>query len=194
MSKNVKKSAVKRVIAYIACLLVVIAAIGLIVRYTGIDDDIKDVLDSSFRIEFNGSEYRVNADNCVYLPESGQTRFVVKNGGNYTVKVVPNVDFEYEVDGTLISFKNAGQLTGYFIKNNDIYTEYFDINCTAGCYKINNFLNTMYGSNTSLKLPKLSDEEYYYKLVVISSNGQTVSMAVAQAPFIRIDAPENIVF
>lgn len=194
MSKNVKQSAVKRVITYITCLLVIVAAIGLIVRYTGIDNDIKDVLDGSVRVEYNGVEYRSEAENVVYLPESGQARFVVKNGGNYTVKVVPNVDFNFEANGFIRSFQNETDLTGYFIKNSDIYAGYFDINCTAGCYKIHNFLNRIYGSGAGLKLPKLSAEEYYYRLEVTSASGQTVSMAVAQVPFIRINAPDSIAF
>lgn len=192
MAKQTIKSLGAKVLSCILFLLFIAGIVGAIVHFTGVDNSVKDLLNSTFRVEYNGIEYASDGDNVAILPENGTARFNIKNGGNCAVRVVPNVDFKFDFGGEELSFKDEVDLTRYFIDSSGFSAGCFEINCTPNAFKISSFLSTIYGDAVSVP-DNLSNEEYYYKVYVTAASGETISILLAQAPFIRIEQ-DNVAF
>ncbi len=213
MSKQ-KKSIIKNILVWLFSVLLflgVIGAIVFIIRDTsgdtedgsvggvigGIVDNITggNIQNKRVAITYNG-EVLKDGDN-VELPESGQARFEVANGGNYTVQVFPNVteetDFTFTVDGISCSFLSQGDLREWFIHSGNKTENYFDISCSYEKFTVEGLLFFLYGSGIKVE----TDIEYPYRLVVTGSDGSSVTVNVKQVnseKSIKFDTEGDLVF
>ena len=100
-----KKSKILNVITWLLLLLLLVGGIGAICHFAGITkDDITDLVNPAFRVEYDGKVYKTDTENNVIaLPTNSQARFEVKGVKGYTVAVAPNVtdetDFTYSING-----------------------------------------------------------------------------------------------
>lgn len=181
MSKGNKNSTVKNLIMLLAVLLLIVLAVGLVVKFTNIKDklpdDITDIVSPTLRVEYDGTTY-TGAENKIGLPESGQMLFKVKYGGNYTVEVLPNVtaanDFTFTTGGKTYPFSGEN-FTSLFI-GKAVYTDYFVIDCTESFLLADTLSRVFGGAEITLN----GTMDYPYMLVVTADNGNTVSIAMGQ--------------
>lgn len=105
-----KKSALYTALTVIVSLLVVALAAGLIVKYTRVGDTVKDIFDTTYRIEYDGETY-TTANNVVAFPREGRAEFKVKGATSYSVTLSPNVtaetDITYEIDNTVYNYSQT---------------------------------------------------------------------------------------
>jgi hypothetical protein len=193
MSKG--RSGIVNVIVYLFVLLLLVGVVGAIVKLSGVEEEIEDVINPTFKILVNDESFTGN-DNTLSLPESGQIRFEVKNGGKCTVKVVPNVtsnsDFTYKADGVECSFFETGELTSAFFSGSNIFGDYFVLNC-GGDYSLKTVLTKV---KNGAEIEVDGDFEYPYRLLITSENGDVIGIVLkitVQSDGITLN-PDNIVF
>jgi hypothetical protein len=193
MSKG--RAGMVNIVAYLFVLLLLVGVVGAIVKLSGVKEEIEDVINPTFKIVVNDENF-TGEDNTLSLPESGQVRFEVKNGGKCTVKVVPNVtsnsDFTYKADGVVCSFFETGELTSAFFSGSNIFGDYFVLNC-GGDYSLKTVLTKV---KNGAEIEVDGDFEYPYRLLITSENGDVIGIALAvaiQSDGIKL-SPDNIVF
>ncbi len=179
-----KRSKIISVITWLLLLLLLVGGIGAICHFAGIGkDDITDIVNPTFRVEYAGKVYKADTENVIVLPKSGQARFEIKNCENCAVKVLPNVnaetDFIFTVDGQEHKYSEVQDLTAVFIKANNVYGDYFVIDCNND-FSLESVLSMLYD------IEQITISEHVnippYKIVVTSSNGQVIEL---QFPYIE---------
>lgn len=189
-----KKSKIASVITWLVLLLLLIGAIGAIVRLSGIGkDDITDMIKPTFRVEYDEKSYTVDNQNSVVLLKGNEAEFAVKNGNKFSVRVLPNVteetDFTYTVNGKTYLYSGEKDLTEAFgIK---IFENTFVIDMSRD-YSLENVLSKVWGGETVTVGEHGSFP--YYKLVVTSSDGKTVEMVLQFDVSKVVLTPDIIVF
>lgn len=189
---------VGKVIAYVLVLLVVVGAIGLVVRFTGgftsdfktfyVSVDGKDVLTTATGYEASAEE-----------PLGVDVKYTFGSAGGdvsgYSVKVVPNPvqgkDFDFVLDGMPYSFQAEKDLTAGF--DIDKGENSFTVKPKGG---ITDILKAVYPAN---EIEDCRDKSYadMYALVVTSYNGKasvTVCFSVTEKLVDIILDKEVIVF
>lgn len=129
-SKN--QSTLMKVVSVIIFLLVIVLVVGLVLKYTSVGEQLKDLANTEFRVEYDGKGYD-GEDNVITLPTNGQAKFKVKGVDSYKVKITPNVtdetDFTYEIGDSVYAFSHA-DLAKVFISDDSIANGYFTIDCS----------------------------------------------------------------
>lgn len=194
-----KKSKFVSVITWLLLLLLLIGCIGLILHFLGIGkDDITDIINPTFRVEYDGNVYKADTENVLALPESGQARFEIKNCESCTVKVLPNVtdetDFTFTADGNERKYSDVSDLTAVFIQTNNVYGEYFIIDCDND-YSLESVLSSALGADSVvIPVAEITDP---YKLVVTSSDGEVIEILFGGTHIYGFDIvlnPSSIIF
>ena len=168
---------VAQVIVYVVLALVLVAAVGLIYKYTnGFNEDFK-----TFYVEYDGKQI-LTADSKLSLKSSKTHTFNVKytfdteksEPKDYKVKIVPNVerDFDYTIDGEKYLYSKTGELTSAFglVKEQSL----FSITLPSD-YNLQKVLQAVYGDkNTVVPEDAENNNPYPYRLVVSSYNEKVV--------------------
>ena len=180
MSK--RKSKLSSLIIAVVALLVLAFVVGVIVKFTRIGDDLTDLFDTSFRVEYNGVNYK-GENNEIYLKNNEQARFEVKSVNGYSVVVKPNVtsqtDFTYTVDGVSYKYSETN-LTKAFCTQDNFQSGYFKLNAFEN-YSLESVLSKLYEGKTVVVYGGVSDP---YLLSVISGD-ITISFVL------HFDTPNN---
>lgn len=199
-----KKSKLGKILLWALIALLVLGVIAAIVSFAdGTSGNLDDILggiinkpsSNSVSVKYNG-EVLKNGDK-VDLPESGQARFEVANGGNYTVQVFPNVtettDFDFTVGGVSRSYLAQGDFGEWFVSPNNKTENGFIVSCSYEFFTVDGLLGYIYGSDIGVE----TDIEYPFKLVITSSGGSSVTVNLRQdnsEKSIVFDTEGDIVF
>lgn len=167
-----------KTIAVAIVILLLLALVGGLVMYLrGIisKDDITDIFEPKFRVVCNKQSYYADSDDLIVLPNSGRLQFDILNAESVTVEVLPDVDFEFTVNGEKHHFFENEKITGVFIATNDVYGGYFFIDCDKHNFDVASILKTLYGENSAIEVGKLQSLAIA-RLVVTSDKGETISI------------------
>jgi hypothetical protein len=174
MSKTTKS--VGRFIGYILLLLVVIGAVGMIIRYANGDSALGGILGGGTDNTVFSVEYReqtvIESAVGIRLSVYEENLFKVKSGGGqrlYSVQIVPNGEFTFTTDGMPRLFSEQKNLTGAF--DIDGYDGYFTIGAPVNMQAI---LQKLYPGKTVYIEDVLSPVVDYFTMIVTSQNGTDV--------------------
>lgn len=164
---------ISKIVAYVLVLLVVVATIGLIVRFTGgFTSDFK-----TFYVTVDGKDVLTTSGGYLASPEKPlkvDVKYIFNSAGNdasgYSVKVAPHVvegkDFDFTLDDQVYSFQAETDLTAGF----DIQREESSFT-VAPKGKVTEVLQAIYPNNTIGDCDGKSYEDMY-ALIVTSYNGE----------------------
>ena len=168
---------VATILAYIAGILILVAVVGLVYRFTnGFNEDFK-----TFYIEQDGKQI-LSSSSTMKLETNSMYRFDIKytfdteqsEPKDYSVKVVPNAsrDFDFTVDGERYLYSKQGDLSPAFALNKQ--DTYFEIS-TKTEMSLQNVLQSCY-PNKEVIVPKEAEESntYPFTLIVASYNESVV--------------------
>lgn len=148
---NKRKFRLSRFILAVVVILLLAMVFGLICKFTQIDDKIVDLFDTTFRVEYNGVNYKGD-NNKISLPKGEQARFNVKSVNGYKVVITPNVtadtDFVYTVDGVEHKYSETNFNT-VFLSQDNMQSGYFTLNALDD-YSIESVLSKVYEGQTVL--------------------------------------------
>ena len=179
-------------LASLIIFVVIVAAIVLVVyHYWG---DIEELTNPNFGVVYEDTTYR-GRQNGVVLPETGQAVFSFKNASTCSVKVVPNYDFTYTVDGIEHHFEEHEDLTSVFIEQSNRFADYFVINCKANSFSLEKVIRSFYEDDAEVVLPSLA-KVYPYRLVFTSNTGDEIWLRFGQGDGWEHSGmdPDNVVF
>ncbi len=180
-----KSANIGKIVAVAIAILLLLALVGGLVMYLkGIisKDDITDLIEPKFRVTCDKQSYYADSDNLIVLPSSGRLQFDVLNAESVTVEVVPDIDFEFTVNGEKHHFFEKEKITGAFISTNDVYGGYFFIDCDEHNFDVLNILKTLYGEDSTIEMDKLQSLAIA-RLVVTSDKGETISIHLQCSQF-----------
>lgn len=164
---------ISKIVAYVLVLLVVVATIGLIVRFTGgFTSDFK-----TFYVTVDGKDVLTTSGGYLASPEKPlkvDVKYIFNSAGGdasgYSVKVVPHVveskDFDFTLDDQVYSFQAETDLTAGF----DIQRDESSFT-VAPKGKVTEVLQAVYPNNTIGDCDGKSYEDMY-ALIVTSYNGE----------------------
>ena len=185
-----KKSKFMSVISVIVFFLVIVLAVGLIVKYTKAGDKVKDLFNPAFRVEYDGKDYN-GENNIIVLPTSGQAKFTVKGAESYKVSIIPNVtpetDFTYEIGNTVYNYSQA-DLSRLFMGSDSIKNGSFYLNCLAD-YSLESVLSKIHDGATI----QLNGSVTYPYLLTFTADNKTVTFLISTAPIINL-SESNLFF
>lgn len=172
--------------ALITVIIIAALAVGIYAlwKYTGIGKQMTSSI-GEFRVVYNGKTFNIGKDNYICLPSSGEAKFEVLgfNSTPYTVKVEPNTDFTYDVDGNTYHFEDE-QLTDYFIDPETVYGNAFVINCDKN-YAVGDVLKHIWGKDIEAETRAI----YPYAITVVSSAGEKVVINAYQWQYADTQQP-----
>ena len=176
-----KKNKFLSVVAVVAVVIVIFLAIGGLARCNSVKDKVNEIISPSFSVEFDGKKYKGD-ENYICLPNKGKAIFNVRNGGDYRVEVLPNVtdetDFNYTVGDKVYPYSGEN-LTTAFIDNKQIFSDKFFIDCSQNM-SLRSVLSRIWGGAEITVTAPIG--VCFYKLVVTSSNGETVTLLFRAVP------------
>ena len=172
-----KIKTVATILAYIAGILILVAVVGLVYRFTnGFNEDFK-----TFYLEYDGKQI-LSSESDLILGTSNTYRFEVKytfdtdksEPKDYKVQVVPNAarDFDFTVGEDRVLYSKVEDITSAFgLKKHDTF---FEIT-TGTDMSLQSVLSKCYPGEEVI-VPKEAQEgnEYPYKLLVSSYNESIV--------------------
>ena len=167
-----------KIIAVAIAILLLLALVGGLVMYLRGNiskDDITDLIEPKFRVTCDNQSYYTDSDNTIMLPSSGKLQFYIINADSVTVEVVPDIDFDFKVNGEEHHFFENEKITGAFISTNDVYGGYFFIDCDKHNFDVVGILKDLYGENALIEVGELQSTAIA-RLVVKSNNGETISI------------------
>jgi hypothetical protein len=178
MSK--RKASIFKTLLTILILGLIIGGIVIAVIKLSKDSDVTTIsTQKPYSVTYDGVRYIESSEDIyITLPDNGTARFEVKNGGDFTVDVLPNTsssrDFEFTVDNTPYIFSQEGSLKQAFtITTGD---GYFEVVCDR-VYNVQTVLNYLYASNVTLVD---SVPIYPFKFVITSADGATIEIPFEQ--------------
>ncbi len=191
---------VAKIIAYIILALLLVAAVGLIYKFTnGFNEDFK-----TFYVEYGGKQI-LTADSKQEFKQGAEHRFTVhytfdndkSEPKDYSVIIVPHAerDFDYTVDGEKFLYSKTGELTSAFGLKKE-QTEFSIV--IPSEYGLQKVLEAINAENTVV-VPEDAETNnpYPYRLVVSSYNGKvTYNIDFKLAPAITDITlnPDEIIF
>ena len=175
MSRRRSKSLLSTLITLVILVAIIAGAVLLFLHYRA---DIEESFNSDFGVIYNDKTYR-GLVNGISLPEKGQAIFSFKNAATCTVKVVPNYDFAYTIDGEAHTFYEHEDLTGIFVEQKNIFSDYFVINCTQDCFTVENVLKKLHGNDVEIVLVNFF-KLYPFRIEVTSNTGNQIWLEFAQ--------------
>ena len=174
-----KSSKLTKLFASILSILVLVLGLGLILKFTGLSDKIKDEFDTDFRVVFEDNIYKVNEiPTNILLPTSGEAFFSVKGTKSFKVTVKPYLadydSVEFLVDGSDAVFNYGSEdLSNLVVKNDDIFEHGFKIDCSESL-KLQDLLSREFGANVTVS--KILN--YPYLITITNSDGDKIELAV----------------
>ncbi len=168
-----KRNIVKKIVIISLIVLILVFSVGIIYRFTNeFNEEFK-----TFYLEYDKNEILAE-ETSMSLHDEKLHRFDVKytfdfvdkEPRNYSVKIVPNgdVNFDFTADGKTYSWLKVKDLTAVF--DISIYDTYFDFYIPNGM-NLQRILESLYPGKT-IEFPKEIEKEkpYLYTLVVSSYN------------------------
>lgn len=175
-------------VTVIIYMLVIVLAVGLIFKRTSVGDKIEDLIDPTFRVEYDGTDYS-SENNVITLPKDGQAQFKVKGAESYKVTLTPNVtsetDFTYEVGNTVYNFSQA-DLSKVFIGSDSVKNGSFYLDCTAD-YSLESVLSKIHDGAEI----KLNGNTAFPYLLTFGNGTETVSFLFGSN--VRLELSESII-
>ena len=174
-----KSSKLTKLFASILSILVLVLGLGLILKFTGLSDKIRDEFDTDFRVVFEDNIYKVNEiPTNILLPTSGEAFFSVKGTKSFKVTVKPYLadydSVEFLVDGSDAVFNYGSEdLSNLVVKNDDIFEHGFKIDCSESL-KLQDLLSREFGANVTVS--KILN--YPYLITITNSDGDKIELAV----------------
>jgi hypothetical protein len=172
-----RKNSIIKTLLMLIFLGVLIA--GIVIAVIKLTDNGGTVTDKPYSVTYDGVRYVESSDDVyITLPASGGARFDVKNGGKFTVDVLPNTsttrDFEFVVADTPYIFSQEQSLKQAFtIETGD---NYFILDCDKD-YSVQTILNYLYGTEVDITS---SVPTYPLKLVITSEAGKVINIPFVQ--------------
>ena len=174
-----KSKSMLNAILWVLLIAFLAVAVAFIVSYYGgfqtTVDKIKDSFNQTFTVKYDGKTYTVDNDELLILPLEGKARFDITGVNEYSVKVEPNTDFEYTVNGRNYRFGDT-EYSSQFLSNGNILSDSFVIDCDKD-YSIDSVLASLRG--VSVDLPQ-NVCRLAFKLV-ITSNVDIIEIPFAQS-------------
>ncbi len=173
-----KKSKFASLISVLLCLFLFVGGIGAIFYFAGIGkDDITDIINPTFRVEYNGKTYKTDTkNNVISLSANSQTRFQVKGVKGYTVSVAPNVteetDFTYSINGRTYPYSGEN-LTLAFDFN--YYDNAFAV-VLDNDFSLEKVLSKLWGAETDTVIVAEHGDFPLYKFVITSISGEVIEL------------------
>lgn len=166
---------VAKIITYLILTLVLVAAVGLIYKFTnGFNEDFK-----TFYVEYGGKQI-LTADSKQEFKQGAEHRFTVhytfdnekSEPKDYSVKIVPHAerDFDYTVDGEKFLYSKTGELTSAFGLKKEQTEFSIVIPSEYGLQKVLEAINV--GKTVVVPEDAEKNNPYPYRLVVSSYNGK----------------------
>ena len=166
---------VAKIIAYVILTLVLVAAVGLIYKFTnGFNEDFK-----TFYVEYGGKQI-LTADSKQEFKQGAEYRFTVhytfdnekSEPKDYSVKIVTHAerDFDYTVDGEKFLYSKTGELTTAFGLKKEQAEFSIVIPSEYGLQKVLEAMNS--GKRVVVPEDAETNNTYPYRLVVSSYNGK----------------------
>ncbi len=174
-----KSSKLTKLFACIMSILVLFLGLGLILKFTGLSDKIRDELDTDFRVVFEDNIYKVNENpSNILLPTSGEAFFSVKGTKSFKLSVKPYLadydSVEFSVDGSDVVFNYGSEdLSNLVVKNDDIFEHGFKIDCSESL-KLQDLLSREFGADVTVS--KILN--YPYLITITNSDGDKIELAV----------------
>ncbi len=192
---------IAKIIAYVLIALVLVAAVGLIYKFTnGFNEDFK-----TFYVEYAGKQI-LTADSKLDLKKAQTHTFTVKytfdseksEPKDYKVKITPNItrDFDYTVNGEKYLFSKTGELTSAF----GLEKEQSQFSLTlAADFDLQKALQSINGGKTVvIPADAETNNPYPYRLSVSSYNEKVVyhiDLKIVEADVTDITLnPSEIIF
>ena len=192
---------IAKIIAYVLIALVLVAAVGLIYKFTnGFNEDFK-----TFYVEYAGKQI-LTADSKLDLKKAQTHTFTVKytfdseksEPKDYKVKITPNItrDFDYTVNGEKYLFSKTGELTSAF----GLEKEQSQFSLTlAADFDLQKALQSINGGKTVvIPADAETNNPYPYRLSVSSYNEKVVyhiDLKIVEADVTDITLnPREIIF
>ena len=184
-----------KVITYIVLVLLLIAAIGFIIRFTnGGTTDFK-----AFYVQIGETVYTENSKlELPYGSTHFETKYIFSDNSEekhkgYSVKIVPNAteknNFDFTVDDCVHSFGLEKEFTSAF----DI--EYGKTGFTINNYglRVEKIIQSMYSGQT-VSIPEIQSNEIYFNLVVSAYNySQSIVFGLHFAEGMYVELPDRVI-
>lgn len=169
-----KKSKIVTVIIWLLLLLLLVGGIGAILHFTGIGkDDITDIVNPVFRVEYDGKVYKADTENIVILSESGQAVFKVKNGGQYSVKITPYTSCNFTLNGEKRVLDKGEDITEFLIDGSEVLYDYFILTCDG--ILLQKAIKKMCGSSGEYVFSD-NVNDFCLNLFIISESGEVITV------------------
>lgn len=171
-AKTVNKKKVRQAILYIVIILLLIAIVGFFAYFTnGFTGDFKSfyVVCNENTVMSTGSGYHLSASEPLNVDVCYTFGFLSKEITGYQVKVIPNADFDFKVDGNLYSFISEPDITECF--NIDYQEKSFTIAPKGG---IDLMLSIMYpDGEIEVDKDSINFDSNLVKIIVSSVDNST---------------------
>ncbi len=191
---------VATILAYIAGILILVAVVGLVYRFTnGFNEDFK-----TFYIEQDGKQI-LSSSSTMKLETNSMYRFDIKytfdteqsEPKDYSVKVVPNAsrDFDFTVDGERYLYSKQGDLSSAFALNKQ--DTYFEIS-TKTEMSLQNVLQSCYPDKEVIVAKEAEESNTYPYTLLVSSYNESVVYKIDFCIDVRVTGvalnPSEIIF
>ena len=191
---------VATILAYIAGILILVAVVGLVYRFTnGFNEDFK-----TFYIEQDGKQI-LSSSSTMKLETNSMYRFDIKytfdteqsEPKDYSVKVVPNAsrDFDFTVDGERYLYSKQGDLSSAFALNKQ--DTYFEIS-TKTEMSLQNVLQSCYPDKEVIVAKEAEESNTYPYTLLVSSYNESVVYKIDFCIDVRVTGvalnPPEIIF
>lgn len=190
-----KKSKIVNLISLFLLLLLLVGGIGAICHFAGISkEDITDLVNPAFRVEYDGKVYKTDTENnVVALPTNSQARFEVKGVKGYTVAVVPNVtdetDFTYLINGKTYPYSGENLALAFDI---NYYDGAFAV-VLGDDFSLEYVLSRLWGTDTDTVTVGEHGDFPFYKFVVTSISGEVIELPFGSS-VLGLTIPDTIYF
>lgn len=136
-------------------------------------EELDDGTSFDYTIDFSNKNVIASS---ITLPADGEVIIRVSNADNYTVRVVSNIkDLDgttivnmYYIDGKSFMFL-ADDYTAEFIPEENLYEDYFIIDCSSGSYELEALLKRKWNAN-EVSFKESVVDEYPYRLEVVTAD------------------------
>lgn len=174
-----KKTGMAGWVYTVIALLLILAVVGLALKFGQFDN----IFPTALAVHIGETKY-AGTENTLILPQNGEVRVDIQSSSGYSVKVIPNVtketDFNFSANGVQYSYfdEMQAEFTAVVIGQENIYQEYFVIDCTNGRNSLEKVLSRQFG-NAEIEL-YTNAVDLPFKLVISTAKGQSVEIAFGQ--------------
>lgn len=119
-----------KLLLFLLIIGIIVCSIGVFLKDTDVGQDITDLFDPAFYVEYNGRKYQ-GTNNAINLPRGKEVRFNVSSLQGYRVAVTVNIPagtyYTYSVDGLTCKLTSETSLTKAFLSSDNVHVDYFTL-------------------------------------------------------------------